>query len=220
MVAMLVMVGLVCLCLIGLNGGFGGNGRMGLTQVAGTRIQTLVPPLPGAMTRLSRMIYTPVTTAQVLTFLRPFGRTTVNGAAAAGQAVVNLTADPGVTPQNTLTPSNPIAANDLIAIREKDGITRFYKVSSVATLAITLTGNLVAGCLGGEKVWDFGIVSDTGEDGQPHQNINSGTAALTLQDSDSGVLASLTQDDPILFDSPNATTAGTLTQLNWSYTLR
>lgn len=200
---------------------FAGNGDGGKTAVAATHIQYLVPPNKSGFTRITTLNYTNPDATHVhnLTFARPLGRTTANGANAAGQAVINLTADPGVA-GNLGGLSNPIDANDFLAIREKDGITRLYQVLSISTLAITLTGNLVAGTVGGESVWLFGELADTdGRSGSAHPiyTITNGTLALT--DRDGGVCATFAKDEPILFDSSNGTTAGTLNQLSWGYSV-
>lgn len=191
---------------------YGGNGAGNLTQAAGTVISFLIPPHLSGFTRISKVVYTAGTTAHTLKFCRPIGKTTASAAAAAGQAVINLTADPGPT-------GNPIAANDLLAIRETDGVTRLYTVSSVATLAITLTGNLTAGAAAGASVWTFGVIGDTDPViGTAHPSLGgTASATTTYEEREGGLFASHLKDSPILFQSNNATVAGTLQQLNWGY---
>lgn len=198
----------------------GGGGDGGLTQTAATLIQTLIPSRPNLITRLTALYYSDTGTAHTLTFLRPLGKTTCVGANASGQAVVNIAANPGTTAGYGGI-SNAIAANDFVAIREADGITRFYKVSSVATLAITLTSNLVSGTVGGEPFWFFGITTDTdGRTGKAHPKFlgGAGTAQKAFSNDSGGIIASLGKDEPILFNSNNATNAGTLDYWTWSYT--
>lgn len=196
-----------------MNGAFGGNGSGKLTQTAGTRIRYLIAPYIGAITRLTKLVYTAAGTAHTLTGVRPIGNTTTTAATAAAGTVINLTADPNPS-------GNAIAANDLLAVRETDGVTRLYTVSSVSTLAITLTAGLTAGVASGGKVWSFGITTDTDpRTGLAHPTFAApASAQTTYQDSDSGVLATLGQDEPILFDSNNATAAGTLDYLTYAYT--
>ncbi len=192
---------------------FGGNGSGSQTQTAGTRIRQLIPPRPRTLARITKLVYTAAGTAHTLTVARPINKTTASLAAAASQAVINLTADPGVT-------GNLIAANDLLAIRETDGVTRLYIVSSVSTLAITLTTNLTAGAAAGASVWNFGILTDTDpRTGVAHPTL-AGTASVasTYEDREGGVIAGHEVDSPLLVDSNNATAAGTLNQLSWSYT--
>lgn len=192
---------------------FGGNGVGGLTAAAGTRIRFLIPPVVRGYTRITKLVYTAGATAHTLTVPRPIGKTTANGSAAAAQAVINLTADPGPT-------GNLIQANDLLAIRETDGVTRLYIVSSVATLAITLTTNLVAGVANLASVWNFGILGDTDPiTGRAHPTLRGIVlVTTTYEDREGGVIAGHEVDSPVLVDSDNATNAGVLEQLSWSYT--
>jgi hypothetical protein len=201
-----------------MHGAFGGNGHGKVTQTAGTVIQQLVPPYIGAITRLTRFSYTAAGTAHTGTVMRPIGSTTFTAAAAASATVVNLTADPG-------TATNGIAANDYVAIRETDGVTRAYKVSSVSTLAVTLASGLVAGVAAStatspSKLWFFGITTDTDPaTGLAHPSFTlTASATVTEADSDGGVVASVAADQPLLFNSDNGTAAGTLVSTRWCYT--
>lgn len=192
---------------------YGGNGIGRTTATAGTRIRVLVPPDPNGYTRLTKVTYTAQGTAHTLTVARPLGKTTLTAYAAPGQAVVNLAADPNPS-------GNAIAAGDILAIRETDGVTRLYTVSSVSTLAITLTANLTVGAALGATVWSFGALGDTHPlTGRPHDTLD-GTASTTTsyEDREGGVFATFTYDDPILLDSDNATAAGTFRQVSYSYT--
>lgn len=193
---------------------FGGNGYTGLTQSAGTRIRLVVPPNTRGYSRVTKLVYAAGATAHTLTFARPIGKTTANGSAASGQAVINLTADPGPS-------GNAINTSDLLAIRETDGVTRLYTVSSVSTLAITLTGNLTAGAANGAKVWNFGALGDTDPTtGLVHPTLAAAASPTTVsqEDREGGVIATHERDSPILIDSNNATNAGTFTQISWTYT--
>jgi hypothetical protein len=212
---------------------YGHNGDGGKTAAAGTRIRYLIPPDPKRVgkTKVTLARYISAGTPHTLTFARPIGRTTVSAVAAAGQAVVNITADPGVTTGLTdpfngavIGPNtNAIAANDLVAIRETDGVTRFYTVQSVSTLAITLTGNLVKGCAAGDAFWNFGIVGDTDpRTGSAHPALLPPVSATTTYQggsNDGAVLGTIGTDEPILVDSGNAAAAGTIDQLSWAYAI-
>lgn len=189
---------------------YGGNGRGKKTQAAGTTIEVLVPPHVSGVTHITKIVYTAAGTAHTITVMRPVGRTTASAAASTGQAVVAFTADP-----------NTIAANDWVAIRHStDGVTRQYKVSSVAGLNVTMTANLGATVAAGDKIWVFGVAGDTNPtDGEAHPGL-TGTASVTTSysDSDSGVVSSYAKDDPLLVQSNNATAAGTIEQVSYSYT--
>lgn len=198
---------------LNMNNVIGGNGIGKNTASAGTRIKVLIPPDTRGYTRITKIVYTAQATAHTLTIARPIGRTTASAYAASGQAVINLTADPNPS-------GNAIATNDLLAIKETDNVVRLYTVSSVATLAITLTSNLSVGVAQGAKVWSFGILGDSvPETGRAHDTLD-GTASQTTEyeDREAGLFASFYRDEPILFDSDNATNAGTLKQLTYAYT--
>ncbi|OWK45783.1 hypothetical protein [Fimbriiglobus ruber] len=194
----------------------GGNGFGNATQTAGTVINRLVPPKPGNYTRISTVVATAGTTAHTLTALRSLGYTTASAAAAASQAVVNLTANPGPS-------GNQLSANDYVAIRETDGVTRLYKVSSISTLAVTLASNLVAGVGAGTagKIWMFGLSTDTDpRTGEAHPAYSvPASATTTYHDDDNGVVSSIGKDEPILLQDNNATAAGSINQTSFGYTL-
>jgi hypothetical protein len=193
----------------------GGDGDFGFTQTAGTRIQFVIPSIVGAITRLTRLVYDATGTSHTLTILRAIGRTIANATGASGQANVTFLADPGPS-------GDGLAANDLVVIRETDGVQRLYKVSSVPGAypgVVVLSTNLAAGVVQGSKIWDVGVTTDTNpQTGRAHSHIPSGTGNKTLQDSDAGIQAGLATDDPLVFDSDNSTNPGTITQIGWSFT--
>lgn len=201
-------------------GFFGGQGDGGKTANAGTVIQYLVPPVKKAFTRITTVKYVDTGTAHALTFLRPLGKTTVAAAAAASQTDFSLTANPGTTAAYGGI-SNAIAGNDFVAIRTaSDGITRLYKVSSMASLVVTLTGNLTVALAVGDDVWFFGITTDSdGRSGSAHPALTggAGSAEVTFSDTVNGIVSTLAHDEPIMFNSANGTNAGTLRQISWGY---
>ncbi len=199
----------------------GGNGTLGLTQTAGTLIQFLIPPRVSAYTHITDFQYTDggSATPHVLTWLRPLGRTTCVGAAAAGQAAITIVNDPG----NSLPTPDPMVSNDYVAIRETDGITRLYQFSSAVSLtAVTLTTNLVVGTANGATFWMFGVTTDTDQrTNAVHPNYTTlGTGVtLNLASTNGGGIATVGVDEPILFSSSNPTHAGTLNLMYFSYSL-
>lgn len=193
---------------------FAGNTLGSVTAAANTIINALVPPRMGAVARVSTIRATAAATAHTLTALRSIGRTKVAAAAAAAQAVVTLLGDPGVT-------GNLLAANDWLAIRTRsDGITRLYRVSSITGLAVTLTGNLAVALAIGDDVWNFGIAADTHpRTGTAHPTFALGASAqTTLTDVIGGVAQGLGTDEPVLLQSNNATNAGSIDYVSYSYT--
>lgn len=190
------------------------------TITADTLIEVLIPPREDARTRLTKLEYTSAGTAHTVTCMKPLGRTTVASAAAGGQAVVNITADPGVG-----TVAGVIAAGDYLVIqRDTTEINYLVKVSSVATLAITLTANVPVAFAAADKVWFYGIP------GNVRTNIIEGHMALlppvsatttfSSTDAGEGIFTTDERDDPVIVSSTNATAAGTIKLINatyWSY---
>jgi hypothetical protein len=204
---------------------FGGNGDGGITAAAGTVINYLVPPSRGGVTRITTLIYTAAGTAHNLTFQRTLGRCLCVTTVAAGGTVIVLNKDPGAPGVAYGGVNDPTAVNDLIAVRETDGITRLYTVSAIAGLSVTVSPALVVGVTssssGSSDVWLLGQPGDTdGRSGRAHPKFPSGTAGTTWQDTaGGGVVATYGVDEPILVSSNNVTAAGTITQLNWAYSI-
>lgn len=155
-----------------------------LTQTAGTVITRLIEPMKNGFTRITGVHVKISTTAHILTLMRPFNRCTFTADAAAGQAVVNISANPGTyTVQGTLaTPSNAMAANDFVVYECADGTYALDTVSSIATLAVTLAANVpTGGVIKGGYLWFFGLVTDTNpNDNQasPRWNLDVSTATI------------------------------------------
>lgn len=141
-----------------------------LTQNAGTVITRLVEPMRGALTRITAAQTITGATAHLLTLMRPLNRTYFTADAAASQAVVNIAADPGDYPTGCRTGDNVIAGSDFVVYECADGTYALDTVSSVATLAITLTNNVpTGGVKKGGFFWFYGIVTDTNpNDAQAH----------------------------------------------------
>lgn len=210
---------------MGMANAYGGftNGKS--TQAAGTVINSAVQPRKGGFARVTTLRYNNGGTAHNGTWLRCLGRTKAAAVGAAGQPVVSIAADSGVTTgfSNNGVPivnANAISAADTVMIRETDGIARPYIVSSVAGLAITLTANLAAGVNTTSDFWFFGILADTDpRTGTAHIVANLPASAITIYADDTGgVCAAIGQDEPILFQSNNVTAAGTVEQLSGAYT--
>lgn len=158
-----------------------------LTQTAGTVITRLIEPHRDGITRLTGVQVKTLTTAHLLTLMRPCNRVRFTAAAAAGQAVVNISADPGVYPSGVRAAANVIAAGDFVVYEVADGTFVVDTVASVSTLAITLTTNLpTSGVKSGGLLWWYGIVTDVNpNDAQTHPrwNLDASTATyLTRAD--------------------------------------
>jgi len=217
-----------------------GRGWGKITQTAGTAIVRLITPVFNAVTRLIYLLYTAGSTAHTITVLRPLGKTTVASAAAGGQAVINITNDPGK--YSTTYPGgvsnvadDPIAANDYVVYQTADGNYVCDSVSSVSTLAITMSNNVPSsGVLAGAPFWFFGITSDINPaDGLAHPQFDTTASAQTTLGGSAGqfpagFVGSIAHpsffasggatagnnmdgtNEPLIVISNNATAAGTL----------
>ena len=178
------------------------------TETAGTAIIDILKPRKGCKVRLKRFVYTPAGTDHTLVVMLAQGRTTLSAAALASQAVINLTADPG-----TGTTSWVIAGSDYLVVEKpySAGSARTFhiaKVSSVSTLAITLTANVpTGGFSSGAKVWFFGAAADTQH---PTWAMTASAQRTPIDDNWFGAVGALQNDDPVMLYVANATNAGTL----------
>lgn len=178
------------------------------TQTAGTIITVLVNPRRNCKTRAMSLRYRSGATVHAPAIMRSQGSTTLSAAAAAGQAVLNLTADPG-----TGTTPGAIAANDFVVYETAAGSWALAKVSSVSTLAITMTAN-VSAANAGAKVWFFGAPTDT-----CHLILAPTASAMTQFDGGGAPLFGSTgYYEPLVFHSNNATNAGFVDHFSGIYT--
>ena len=216
-----------------------------LTQNAGTVITRLITPMQNMFTRLLYLVYTAGATAHTLTVMRPLGVTTFTADAASGQAVVNIAEDPGAYSTNTggtpRTANNGIAANDFVVYEAADGTYVLDTVSSVSTLAITLSNNLpTGGVVEGGKFWFFGVIGDTNPaDALAHPQFTLAASTVTTLggspgEAVGGIVGTIPhgelwadmdvrhdgKNQPLIIHSGNATNAGVLEQVVAAYSDR
>lgn len=211
------------------------------TAAAGTAYTMFVPPMANTQTLLEFLQFTISTTAHTLTIMRPLSSQQVSGqngkcsayltaAAAASQAVININQDPGVYTAYSFngsaaprTGNNVIAANDYLAFQYPDGTWATDTVSSVSTLAITMTSTLGTGGLAASAaVWFFGISTDTNPaDGQAHQAFSLPASSTVNLGSEGFPFFNAYQiGQPLLLYVNNATVASTLERLTATYVNR
>lgn len=222
--------------------GLGGAQAYGaVTANANTVITRLVEPKPGCITRIRYLSYTAGATAHTLTVMRPLNKTTLTAAASAAQAVVNIAANPGgyaALARNGVTPrtaDNLLAGSDFVAYQASDGTWVLDTVSSISSLAVTLTTNVPTGGLAaGTVLWWFGIITDANPGNAAVHPQFALTDAVTTtfgsaDDNYAGWIGSLPPynalgmtgfGEPIILHSGNATNAGTLNFVSVLYTLR
>lgn len=179
--------------------------------------------MPAGIMKITSLRYVTGATAHTIGVMRPFNFTTFSADAAASQAVVNITADPGLyataanwgygafgnTPR---TANNAIAGSDVVVFQAADGTFILDTVSSVTSLAVTLTTSLpTGGVKSGGILWFFGVIGDSDPntgDVNP-QWLTTANADETWSDS-WGIVTALHQGDPLVFYSPNTSNAGFL----------
>lgn len=198
---------------------FSGDGIAKQTQNAGTRIQRALGGGPG-FTHLVNMRYTDSGTAHTLTIMRGASRAKVASAVAAGGT--SVITDVGLVDGA----GNVIAASDVVAIQLDNGTWHVSTVSSytAATLTIVLATAIPTGrsVLVGAKIVNYGAAGDAMHAQQQYVSVATSTAvnvpAVT------GAVLSLCKasggSEPLIFDSDNASNAGTLNYANVGQTLQ
>lgn len=185
-----------------------------LTASAGTVINYLVPARKRLKTVLEYVNYKTGSTAHTLTVLRDqtpraTAKITATAAAATGQAVVAFSS----TAITRAGAAGTVAANDWVALESSDGSTQLYQVSSVSSLNVTMTANISPSVNKGARIWCFGAPAD-------HSTVAAFPAAAstttTITDGVNGIAGVISGNDeyePLLVQSNNATTAGTINQV-------
>lgn len=183
------------------------------TAAAGTAVTILIPGKTNLITRVMSLVFTSGSTAHTIVLARAIGETTLTASAAASQAVINVTsASPAY---DTSGVAEALAASDLVAIENSLGQVVLHTVSSVASLAVTLSANLAVSCNAGAKVWAFYEIGRA-----VHRTITPKVSVVTSYGgSDAGVVSSVIHPNedkyndgqgrgrPILIYNANATAA-------------
>jgi hypothetical protein len=171
------------------------------------------------MTYAGSITYKDLGTAHSLTLMQKVSETTLTAAVAAAGTVIPITADPGTVSTGT------IAANDLVAVQLADGTWHGSVVTSVSSLNITLTTALPSGtgknALSGARFLFYGAAGDSDHAANIFVG-GTGSADVNFPNNSGGVQygclhKSKGADEPMWFDSDNATNAGTLKLLTAFY---
>ncbi len=222
--------------------GFSFNGKK--TANANTAYTVLIEPYgaPSCLTVLEFLQITNSTTAQTMTVLRPLSAQSLPGssggrcscyltaAAAASQAVININQDPGVFTAYSYpggaaprTANNVIAGSDYVAFQYPDGTWAVDTVSSVTSLAVTLTNTLATGGLAvGAPVWFFGVTTDTNPYNAIAHPAYTIPASTVINFGSEGwpFVATLGLAEPLLVYVNNATAASVLERASGAYVNR
>ncbi len=201
-----------------------------ITQTAATVIVKLVEPFPSCVSRITGIRYRVGANDHIITVMRPLNRVTFAADAAASQAVVSLSADPGVYNTNgTLaTANNVIAASDYVVYQAADGTFVLDTVASGTGTAPTLTTNLpTGGVKKGDPLWFFGIVTDTNpNDALAHTRFNALASSVVTfgRDDQLGTIPDHKYlklgngcFQPLIIHSDNVTAAGFLESVSVQY---
>lgn len=191
------------------------------TIAFGTIIQHNVPALTGFRAMLIRAMVTCAGTAHTFSMLYPAttngghapaaatvagSKNTASAAAAAGQAVINVTSAP------TDPAGNATASGDIIAYECTDGTWEFNVVDSLAVKAITCVSNLAKAVASGAKVRIIGILADG-----MCQSLACAASVTTEYDSENGVIMHPDVGEPCVLQENNATATGIVEQANIVY---
>ena len=185
------------------------------TASAGTAIPLGIPCRKGAFTRLLKLVYTTTGTAHSLACMRSLGRTTTSADAAASQAVVNVTANPGPS-------GNSLSANDYVMYRTDAGLFVVDTVASISSLAVTLSSSLSVALTAGADLWMFGLYTDTDpRTGVAHPLFSNAATATDRSHSEDlvGICCAHETDEPLLLYSTNGTNAGVIEMAVYAHTL-
>ena len=130
-------------------------------------------------------------------------------------SVINIDANPGPS-------GNLLAASDIGVYRTNAGLFILDTVSSISSLAVTLTTNLAAAISKGADLWMYGVLADTDPNsGEAHQTfIGTASVITTIKDDTAGLVASFGLDEPLVVQSNNATATGFLEQVGYVHTRR
>ena len=190
-----------------------------LTQNAGTKIVRCIEPSKGTFTELLFAEIITAATEHILTVMKPLGKTSTSASAATGQAVINLTADPG-NYAGWGTADNLIATSDFCAVECEDGLIHFGTVT-MSTLEATFATNLPAAVESGADVWWYGVETDVNPiDGLAHPRFTlAASGRTTLGDiaGGFGFMHSNRREEPILMVIDNGTNASTLDRVSVAY---
>lgn len=191
-------------------------GRGKKTAAAGTRIRALVPGDKHGYTYIPFFRYTVSTTAHTLTLMRGQSRGKATAAVAEGGTalIVDTALKDGA--------GNAIAANDVVAYETVNNGWVLDTVSGwdATSKTITLTTGPATGSGGiakGAKVVAFGVAGDANHADYQFASGTSTTASFPAVANAGPLCKGADINDPVVFDSDNATAAGTLEQICAEY---
>lgn len=196
------------------------------TEVAGTVIVDVIPPVPYRLVAVSSFSYRVPATQHTLTFMKACGQTRAAAAAAAAQkditlASVSLGFDSNGAAEN-------LAAGDWLAWQDSSRGFVADVIASivVATGVVTMTADVPVAIASGAKVWAFYEVGRACHHVflpaasalfLVHGDYNMVIGGITPQKANCAASVRSGYGDPVLFHSNNLTNAGFLEQVSGVY---
>lgn len=179
------------------------------TEAAGTAIRRNIRSRTSARSRVSSWGYRAGVTAHVLTIMVSQARGTTTSDAAKDQGVVALSEIP------TDFAGALAVATDLFILTHEDGSQGIYEVSSISGLNVTFTPVLTKKVLSGSKWWFMGVVGDHTD----RQFTLTASVLTEFLGTDSRIVAAVSgaNDEPLIVSVDNATNAGVLEYVAYSY---
>lgn len=196
---------------------FGGNVLGKATAALDNVFYAVVPGARSKFTRVAGFSLTAGNTANAGYWLRPIGRANIATAIVADAgAVAVLDADPSPS-------GNTIAAGDQVVIECTDGVYRRYQVNTAGwngtSKTVTFTANVANAVAAGNKVFNFGIFTDTDPVlGVAHPSFPSVLNTQRIYTFGPAGICGHQAGDPLLFYCPNATNATVLDYAEYTRT--
>jgi hypothetical protein len=199
--------------------GIGGGGVGRVTQAAGTRIRAVLGGAGGLYTHCTNFRYTAAGTAHLGTLMRDASN--ANAASVLAAAGTSLVVDKALTDGDGNAPANL----DVFVIRLNDGSWHLSTISgwTAGTKTAVLNTAIPANksVLKGAPVFCYGVAGDTFQLGNTFTLTASATTNFPNQSgTDSSLTRGRSPGAPLVFDSDNATAAGTLEYANFMYAKR
>ena len=189
---------------VGTNAGFS-LGKQ--TAAAGSPVNVLIPPRTGKRTKVTTLRMVAGDGADTVAGLDVLGTTTANGAAAAGQITVTITADPG-NYTGKRTADNLIAAGDYLSAQLSDYTWWFDEVAAVSGLDIGMTSNLpTLGIADNAIIYFHGAAGDTNPrtaQVQPSLNLLAASSPDAIEAGSGSIFETTLVGNPLLLGADNS----------------
>lgn len=169
-----------------------GKGLGYKTATAATVIEQTIDPRSGERIAIRAYGFTNGGTADIIYFMQAFGTSTLTAAVASG-ATTGLKG----TAEFQLA-SNILTANDNVCIELDNGKYQYTTIATGGYAAFSVSDALEDTVAAGNRVWAFGLFSDTG-----HYRIALAASSQTTNDLDGGIFYAAAKNYPMMVYHPN-----------------